>query len=278
MDIQGGDMKQLWPDELVGFLAQRSAKRVTIVDVRTHEAFVEAHIPGSVSIPALSIKERALELDPMHETVFVCERGAKSLAVALIYEANFSPEGAVYNLMGGLDAFMGRLAYGLPKIHLIPQSGNLNEMLMAALNLEKGAWQFYQRLEPFMGGVGPVAVVRHLATLEHSHMNVIYTYLKRMTPQVSDRMVLINTLSGTLTEGGETLSNLFGCLEKGRVHWKTLFEMALDMEMTAYEIYRGIAMSMKGEDALFFYAMAEAERGHMRMLLTEIDAEVGSIL
>ena len=248
-------MKQLWPGELEGFLEKYSDGKVTLVDVRTHEAFLKEHIPGSISIPALSIRERAEELDPMHETIFVCERGAKSLAVALIYEANFSPEGEVYNLMGGLEAFMGRLAYGLPKIYLINQSGTLKQMLMAALDLE-----------------------RHLAAVERSHMNLIYTYLKRMDSQVPGAIALIRALPGALTEGGEDLLDLFERMEKGRLHWKTLFEVALDMEMVAYEMYRGLAMSMKGEDAAFFYAMAEGERGHMRMLLTEIDAEIGSIL
>lgn len=48
--------------------------------------------------------------------------------------------------------------------------------------------------------------------------------------------------------------------------------------MAAYEMYRGLAASMDGEAAEIFYAMAEAEKGHIRMLLTEIDAKAGSVL
>jgi rhodanese-related sulfurtransferase/rubrerythrin len=271
-------MKQLWPEELQGFLKEHGEEEYTLVDVRHVDDFQGEHLPGSVCIPALEIKERGAELDPKRKMVFICERGAKSLAVALIYEANFSPEGDVYNLMGGLDAWMGRLAYGLPKIQIIRQCGDLPRMLVAAMDLEKGAWRFYQCLERLMGGKGPVALVRRLAAVEISHMNLIHTHLKRIDPQAPDSVTLINSLAGDLVEGGESVSVLFQRLERGDLGWESLFEVALEFEMAAYEMYRGLAASMDGEGAEIFYAVAEAEKGHIRMLLTEIDAEAGSVL
>lgn len=271
-------MKQLWPEELGGFLARHREGEVALVDVRTFDDFKEEHLPGSVCIPALDIKERGAELDPARKTVFVCERGAKSLAVALIYEATFAPAGEVFNLMGGLDAFMGRLAYGLPKIELVRQSGELPRMLEAAMDLEKGAWRFYQRLEHLMGGDGPTGVVKRLAAVEISHMHLLHAHLKRVDPRAPDCATMIAELPGALTEGGESVNHLFERLESGSLGWRSLFEVALTFEMAAYEMYRGLADSLKGEEAAIFYAVAEAEKEHIRMLLAEIDAEAASVL
>ena len=270
-------MKQLWPEELESFLERHAQGDVILVDVRNLDDYSAEHIPGSVCIPALFIRSRAKELDPTKATLFICERGAKSLAVALIYESRFSPEGEVYNLMGGLDAFMGRLAYGLPRIRLIEQCGDLPRMLVAAMDLEKGAWRFYQRLEKHMKD-GPLEVVRRLAAMEVAHMNLIYGHLKRLDPHAPDRMALFKTLSGGLAEGGACVAHLFDGMDKGTLGWETLFEVALEIEMAAYEMYRGLGFSTKGEGADVFFGLAEEEKGHIRMLLTEIDAEAGVIL
>jgi len=271
-------MKQLWPEELEGFLKEHGEGEYTLVDVREKEEYEAEHMPGSICIPALELSARVGELDPNRKTVFICARGAKSLATALIFEGKVHPEGDVYNLMGGIDAWMGRLAYGLPKIRLVNLHDDLPRMLVAAMDLEKGAWRFYQRLEKVMDGTGPVALVRRLAAVEISHMNLLHTRLKRIDPKAPDSIALVNSLPGALAEGGESVSTLFQQLENGDLSWKSLFEVALSFEMAAYEMYRGLAASMDGEAAEIFYAMAEAEKGHIRMLLTEIDAKAGSVL
>lgn len=263
-------MKQLWPEELDAFLDRHPEGEVTLVDVRREEDFEQEHIPGSVSIPALAINKRAGELDPKRTTVFVCERGAKSLAVALIYETNVAPEGEVFNLAGGLDAYLGRLAYGLPKIRVIRQHEDLPRMLMAAMDLEKGAWRFYQRLEKLMEGKGPVGVVRKLAAVEISHINLIHAYLKRLDPHAPDCVTLVNTLPGSVVEGGENLSQLFERMKDGTLGWRALFEVALEVEVAAYEMYRNLADTMEGEGAEIFYSVAAAEKEHMRMILEEL--------
>ncbi|WP_300669070.1 rhodanese-like domain-containing protein [Desulfoluna sp.] len=271
-------MKQLWPEELGRFLKRHGEGEYTLVDVRGEEEYEAEHMPGSICIPALELGARAGELDPSLKTVFICARGAKSLATALIFEEKVHPEGDVYNLMGGLDAWMGRLAYGLPRIRLVSIHDDLPRMLVTAMDLEKGAWRFYQRLEMLMAGAGPEALVRRLAAVEISHLNLLHTRLKRIDPQAPDNMALFNSLPGVLAEGGESVSLLFQRLENGDLGWESLFEVALEIEMAAYEMYRSLAAGMDGEGRGTFYALAEAEKGHIRMLLTEMDAEAGSVL
>ncbi|MCG8471719.1 MAG: hypothetical protein MI742_07670 [Desulfobacterales bacterium] len=271
-------MKQLWPEELEGFLKEHGEAEYTLVDVREVEEYEAEHMPGSICIPALELSSRVHELDPSRKTVFICERGAKSLATAIIFEQKVAPKGAVYNLMGGLDAWMGRLAYGLPKIRLVGLHDDLPRMLVSAMDLEKGAWKFYQKLEKVMPQEGPVQLVRRLAAIEVSHINLLYARLKRIDPKAPNSVTLINSLPGILAEGGESVALLFKGMADGDLGWESLFEVALEVEMAAYELYRGLAARLSGDDADAFFALAQAEKEHIRLLLGELDERAGKVL
>lgn len=271
-------MKQLWPEELEGFLNENREDAYTLVDVREPDEYEAEHMPGSICIPALELSARVHELDPEKKTIFICARGAKSLATAIIFEQKVSPAGGSYNLMGGLDAWAGRLAYGLPKIRLIGLHDDLPRMIVSAMDLEKGAFRFYQRLEKLMPDEGPVALVRRLAAIEVSHMNLLYSRLKKLDAQAPDSVTLINSLPGGLSEGGESVNIMFKRMEAGELSWHSLFEVALEVEMTAYELYRGLGSRLEGEDGETFFALAEAEKEHIRLLLAELDERSGRVL
>ncbi len=49
-------------------------KKVVLIDVRSHEEYVEGHIPGAINIPAerISADRRRLPKDKSTEVVFYC--------------------------------------------------------------------------------------------------------------------------------------------------------------------------------------------------------------
>ena len=271
-------MKQLWPEELEGLLKESREEAYTLVDVREPDEYEAEHMPGSISIPALELGARVHELDPERKTVFICARGAKSLATAIIYEQKVNPPGGSYNLMGGIDAWAGRLAYGLPRIRLIGLHDDLPRMLVAAMDLEKGAFRFYQRLEKLMPKDGPVALVRRLAATEVSHMNLLYSRLRRLDPQAPDSVAFISALPGSLSEGGEALTKMLQAMEEGELFWPSLFEVALEVEMATYELYRGLGMRLGKEAGEPFFALAAAEKEHIRLILAELDERSSEVL
>ncbi len=80
-----------------------SGEPVTIIDVREpHERAIKS-FPGAVVIPIGQLVRRMNELDPEHDTVFICKQGLRSiLAINTLREAGY--KGPMYNLKGGMDA------------------------------------------------------------------------------------------------------------------------------------------------------------------------------
>ena len=80
-----------------------SGEPVTVIDVREpHERAVKS-FPGASVIPIGQLVRRMNELDPEHDTVFICKQGLRSiLAIHTLREAGY--KGPMYNLKGGMDA------------------------------------------------------------------------------------------------------------------------------------------------------------------------------
>ncbi len=86
-------------------LAERIEKgdKITIVDVREPHERAILHFPNAIVIPIGQLVRRQKELDPEHDTIFVCKEGKRSiLAINTLREAGF--KGPMYNLKGGIDA------------------------------------------------------------------------------------------------------------------------------------------------------------------------------
>ena len=89
------------PEELAHRIA--NGDPITIVDVREpHERAIQ-RFPDALVIPIGQLARRQKELDPQHDTVFICKEGKRSmLAINTLREAGY--KGPMYNLKGGMDA------------------------------------------------------------------------------------------------------------------------------------------------------------------------------
>ena len=89
------------PEELAHRIA--NGDPITIVDVREpHERAIQ-RFPDALVIPIGQLTRRQKELDPQHDTVFICKEGKRSiLAINTLREAGY--KGPMYNLKGGMDA------------------------------------------------------------------------------------------------------------------------------------------------------------------------------
>ncbi len=76
---------------------------ITIVDVREpHERAIH-RFPDAVVIPIGQLARRQKELDPTHDTIFICREGKRSiLAINTLREAGYT--GPMYSLTGGIEA------------------------------------------------------------------------------------------------------------------------------------------------------------------------------
>ena len=91
----------LTPEELAHRI--ESGDTLTLVDVREPHERAILRFPGAVVIPIGQLARRQNELNPEHDTVFLCKEGKRSiLAINTLREAGY--KGPMFNLKGGLDA------------------------------------------------------------------------------------------------------------------------------------------------------------------------------
>lgn len=100
-DENESPVEGLTPQELIQRI--ESGDPITIIDVREpHERAIQ-RFPEAIVIPIGQLARRQDELDPQHDTVFICKQGLRSiLAINTLREAGY--KGPMYNLKGGMDA------------------------------------------------------------------------------------------------------------------------------------------------------------------------------
>ena len=77
-----------------------------LLDVRSEEEWAAGHIPGSLLLPMYRLISRRAELNPQRETIVLCERGIRSLSVALVLVARLGFVN-VSILKGGIASWTG---------------------------------------------------------------------------------------------------------------------------------------------------------------------------
>lgn len=83
---------------------------VVLIDVRETDEYREARIPGSFLVPLNSCNPDTIKFDTEKKLVFHCRTGGRS-GKACTYSTSIQPEKQVWNLEGGIMAWM---AVGLP--------------------------------------------------------------------------------------------------------------------------------------------------------------------
>ena len=79
-------------------------KDLVLIDVGSPGDFAEGHVPGSISLPGASFKEKSKDLSKGKTYILICPTGSRSArAVNLMIEQGFEK---VYNLKGGITDWL----------------------------------------------------------------------------------------------------------------------------------------------------------------------------
>lgn len=263
-------VKTIFADELEGYLRGLREEDFVLVDVREPEEYKAGHIPGARLIPLREIEQRLHELDPRKEVILYCSAGGRSrAAAAFIADSGLSPR-AVTNLKGGYLAWDGKPLQGFPRTRAFRKAATPAEILENAVDLEKGAWRFYAAVVRRFPDSPFARAAETLTGMERAHARVAFEYLKKAS---GDRSwppfdAYFDVLSGELLEGGEPLEEALKRLETLPLNRCSAFaELALDIESNAYDLYRNLAAELRDPEAQrAFLALAEQEKGHLRLL------------
>lgn len=267
------EFEDMTVEELKQFIESKKEKDYTLVDVRQPVEYVEGHIPGAKFIPLNELVSDFSGLPQNKDVIFYCHSGGRSVAAASMTSEEMGSDNKIYNLVGGILAWEGKTVEGFPKVQVFDINQEASDLLLTAMNLEKGAWQFYTHiLENF--DLDPMAsTLETLSKAEIGHAKIVYDFWKTVASTVSPFEELYADLKGDILEGGESLVAVVDALKKVKdKQCLYILELALHIEYTAFDLYRNMSEHAKDQVAQeAFLTLAQAEKSHMRMLARALD-------
>jgi sulfur-carrier protein adenylyltransferase/sulfurtransferase len=264
----------LTPEKLRRFIEQRHEKEYSLIDVRQPGEYESNHIPGALLIPLPDLV-RAMDAVPVDkELIFYCRNGGRSQAAAIMVADGEITRKSIYHLDGGVMAWQGWTTAGFPRFRVFEDSDSIAEKLRTAMNLEKGALNYYTRVHGLYSERPWSTVFFELARAERGHARIVFDFLCDLEAVGEAFEAVFDRLPGDVLEGGMALDTALQQVAtvKGRICLH-LIELALQLENQAYDLYRAMAdRSIESHAREAFWTIAQAEKGHMRALAGAIDS------
>jgi rubrerythrin/rhodanese-related sulfurtransferase len=262
------DIIQLSTEQLKDYMNSHNEKEYALIDVRQAEEYHESHIPGARLIPFPTLGTRLVTLPEEMDLIFTCRSGSRSRAAASIAYDLLNKPGKIYNHVGGILSWSGKTVHDFPKVQVLGPKNDFDEMLLAAMDLEKGAWNFYKSIlekfphEPFSDAI------EYLSLAESDHAEALYRILIKRREDLPDFDSLFLGMKGDILEGGVELKDALARL--GQITTPqplAILDMALDIEYAAFDLYRsGADLIADPEIKKILYGIANGEKNHMKKL------------
>ena len=267
------EFETLTSAEFKEYMRTHKEKKYLVIDVRQASEYEDGHIPGARLMPLTEVETRLFTLPPDRDLIFYCANGGRSQwAASLAGEGEVSKK-TVYHLMGGMQAWEGKTLPGYPKVKIFDKDQTLEKLLATAMDLEKGAWRFYQYAMDKYSDDPIRQTLEQVSIAEKAHATLIYRFWKKFqyNPPPFDR--IYQSLAGEILEGGHNFEETCRRLDAARKHGcMGVIELAMTIEYSAFELYRTMAdRSENSEAQSTFLSIAQAEKAHMRTLTRAID-------
>jgi len=267
------EFETLTAEEFGEYLKNHNEKEYLLIDVRQESEYELGHIPGAKLMPLTEVETGLYSLPAERDLIFYCHNGGRSQWAASLAGEGEVCQKNVYHLMGGLLARNGKILPGYPKVQIFDRTQELEQLLTIAMDLEKGAWRFYQyAMDRFVEG--PIQqTFAQISIAEKGHAKLIYRFFQKVksTPPPFD--ILYDTLKGEILEGGQSFKDACHNLDQVAANsCSEILDLALTIEYAAFDLYRVMAEHIDNSEAReTFLAIAQAEKGHMRALVRSIE-------
>jgi len=239
-----------------------------LVDVRQPEEYITGHIPGSKLVPLDDLESNLGDLPAEKDIFFYCHSGARSQAAAIISLDSGVSLQKVHNLIGGIMGWDGQSLSDLPRMAVFKEDASTPDLMLTAMDLEKAALRFYEFVFDRYADASFAPILETLSLAEEAHAKAIYAYWQRTQENPQSFKDLFTSLDGEILEGGETLMDTIKRLasldDQG---CRALMELALNMEIQAYDLYRNMANILTEATAQeAFLSISQMEKKHMDLL------------
>jgi len=252
-------------DQLQQLISSHPEDEFVVVDVREPEEYGVEHLPGALLVPLMELLAGSARLKPATHTIFYCRSGNRSMHGAQAASGR-GDLGQVYNLIGGIMAWRGETLPDFPNVKVFEDTEDLPALLMRAIDLEKGAERLYGALLDHFKGSSLEEPIRRLEEAEEGHARALYSMLKKVSdPAPPPFEELYEGMQGLTLESGEPLVKLSAWLASGTADRASVLEVALDLELKAYDLYRNLANRAEDpEMKATFLEIAATEQRHAR--------------
>ncbi|MGD8883448.1 MAG: rhodanese-like domain-containing protein [Desulfobacterales bacterium] len=259
-------------EALRSYIEQNEEKDYLIVDVRQPVEYAQSHIPGAKLVPLMNLESALPDLPSEQDIIFYCRSGNRSQAGAAIAAGSGISLQQIYNLRGGIMAWDGKTLSDFPRVQAVTASESPADMLLKSMDLEKGALRFYRYVLQTFADQPFVKTIKPLVDAEEAHARSIYRFWRLITENPEPFDALFARLTGDILEGGENLHDAISKVEIIEENFcLNLFELALEIEFRAYDVYRTMANMSRDDDASHvFLSIAQIEKDHMQLLAETI--------
>ncbi len=260
-------------EEFDEYLKNHKEKEYLLIDVRQESEYELGHIPGAKLMPLAEVETRLFSLPAEQDLIFYCQNGGRSQWAASLAGESEVCQKNVYHLMGGLLVRNGKILPGYPKIQIFDRAQELEQLLTAAMDLEKGAWRFYQYTKGRVIEDPIQRIFEQISIAEKGHAKLIYRYFQKFKSNPPPFDALYDSLKGEVLEGGQSFQEACHNLEMIATNsCSEIIDLALAIEYAAFDLYRVLAeQTQQSEARETFLAIAQAEKGHMRALARSIE-------
>jgi rhodanese-related sulfurtransferase/rubrerythrin len=269
------EVKRITTEELKEILEKDKLGQLVLVDVRQPEEYRASHIPGARLFPLGELEARHGELEKEKKIVAYCRSGHRSMGAAiLLCGLGFKN---IYTMDGGMLDWDYEILTGLPegKSDLFTDKGDVGDVLMIALKLEKGSQEFYVRAAGKVKSQDTIEAFQGLAQIEEKHMERIYNRYGEILGNATfpTLTLLKEKLSSEYIEGGIEINKAILRAEEREFRDEMeVLEVALEKEYLSYDFYKRVAGVMADDDTKgLLDELAWEERKHIYSLLTKIE-------
>jgi len=264
------EIRSLTPDEIKTILDRDKRGEFLLLDVRQPEEHEAGHILGATLIPLGELEARQGELDRNKKIITYCRSGHRSMAAAIaLCGLGFN---GVQHLDGGILDWSYETITAIPewRPELVTEAADVRDILMLAIKLEKGSWDFYMVARDKAQSSQMKETFQTLANAEDGHMQRLYELAigllgEKVLPPLEK---LKRELRVEHMEGSIEISSALAKLDEKFVDEMEALEIALEKEYMSYDFYKRASTLVGNPDAkALLHELALEERNHANTLL-----------
>lgn len=269
-------VKMMDVDQAREFMERHKPNEYVLLDVRQEWEYEEFHIPGARLIPLADLPDRLDEVDRDKPVIAQCAAGSRSMAAATLLEGQGFED--VSNLVGGIMAWEGHVAFGPMELGMIDFSGaeTPEEVVLKAYAMEQSLQSFYLLRADMAETPERVELFMELAGYEDRHMETLINLYERLTgerPDADSMAELAGKTDVSSAEGGvvdiQEFVDEYAEAFQGDLG---VLEVAAMVEAQALDYYLRCAARAESEKtADTLQLLAREEKAHLKLVGRQLD-------